>query len=214
MRLFQRTLAALRELQGPGRHLLLMVTTLYFAILFLESAVGHTPAVTSNWRSLALLPAVWMPVSLLTLMAALVRASRATELSLQVAMIVAGVIGFVGVSPHLVANGVTWARPEGLLNGSALHGEPGPTWPLAITIGAVLGFVGSVGLGADRAFTRTSGPSSALRAAAFVLLLAAILLSRSVTTLGWCGAVTVAAAALLFVHVLADIAAVLRQRRA
>lgn len=210
----QRAVAALRELRGPGRHLLLMVTTLYFAILFLESAVGHIPALTSNWRSLALLPAVWMPVSLLALMAALVTASRATERCLQGAMVVAGVIGFVGVSPHLVANGVTWAHPGGLLNGSALRGEPGPTWPLAITIGAVLGFVGSVGLGADREFTRTSATSSGLRAAAFVLLLAAILLSRSVGTLGWCGAVTVAAAALLFVHVLTDIGAVLRQRRA
>jgi len=214
MRLVQRAVTALRELQGPARHLLLMVTTLYFAILFLESAVGHIPVVASNWRNLALLPAVWMPVSLLALMAALVRASRATERFLQVAMVVAGVIGFVGVSPHLVANGVTWARPTGLLNGSVFHGEPGPTWPLAIALGAVLGFVGSCGLATDREFTRTSGLSTLLRAAAFALLLVAILLSRSVTTLGWCGAVIVVAAALLFVHVLMDIAAVLRRRRA
>lgn len=214
MSLVQRAVAALRELRGPGRHLLLMVATLYFTILFLESAVGHIPVVTSNPRSLAILPAVWMPVSLLALMAALVWATRGTERCLQFAMVVAGLIGFAGVSPHLVANGVTWAQPAGLLNGSALHGEPGPTWPLAITIGAVLGFVGSVGLGADREFTRTSGPSAALRAAAFVLLLAAILLSRSVATLGWCGALTVAAAALLFVHVLTDIGAVLARRRA
>lgn len=214
MSLVQRVVTALRELQGPARHLLLMVTTLYFAILFLESAVGHIPVVAANWRNLALLPAVWMPISLLALMAALVKASPATELFLRVAMLVAGVIGFVGVSPHLVANGVTWARPAGLLNGSVLHGEPGPTWPLAIAIGAVLGFVGGYGLAADRDFTRTSGPSSRLRAAAFVLLLVAIVLSRSVTTLGWCGSVTVAAAALLFVHVLTDIAAVLRRSRA
>jgi hypothetical protein len=191
-----------------------MVTTLYFAILFLESAVGHIPAVTSNWRSLALLPAVWMPVSLLALMAAFVRASRATERFLQVAMVVAGVIGFIGVSPHLVANGVTWARPAGLVNGSAFHGEPGPTWPLAIAIGAVLGFVGSYGLAADRDFLRTSAASGPLRAAAFALLLAAIVLSRSVATLGWCGSVTVVAAALLFVHVLTDIALVLKRSRA
>ncbi len=210
----QRSIAALRELHGPGRHLLLMVTTLYFAILFLESAVGHTPAVTANWRSLAVLPAVWMPVSLLALMAALVRASRGTELFLQVAMVVAGLIGFIGVSPHLVANSVTWAQPAGLLNGTALHGEPGPTWPLAITIGAVLGFVGSVGLGADRDFVHTSGPSSRLRGAAFVLLLAAIVMARSVATLGWCGSLTAAAAALLFVHVLTDVAAVLTRSRA
>ena len=191
-----------------------MVTTLYFAILFLESAVGHIPVVASNWRSLALLPAVWMPVSLLALMAAFVRASRATERFLQVAMLVAAAIGFVGVAPHLVANGVTWARPTGLLNGSVLHGEPGPTWPLAITIGAVLGFVGSYGLATDQEFTRTSGPSSRLRAAAFALLLVAILLSQSVATLGWCGSVTVVAAALLVVHVLTDIAAVRGRRRA
>ena len=214
MSLVQRAVTALRELQGPARHLLLMVTTLYFAILFLESAVGHIPVVASNWRSLALLPAVWMPVSLLALMAAFVRASRATERFLRVAMLVAAAIGFVGVAPHLVANGVTWARPTGLLNGSVLHGDPGPTWPLAITIGAVLGLVGSYGLATDREFTRTSGPSSRLRAAAFALLLVAILLSRSVATLGWCGAVTVVAAALLVVHVFTDIAAVLERRRA
>jgi len=191
-----------------------MVTTLYFAILFLESAVGHIPVGASNWRNLAPLPAIWMSVSLLALMAAFVRASRATELFLQVAMLVAGAIGFVGASAHLVANGVTWARPTGLLNGSVLHGSPGPTWPLAITLGAVLGFVGSYGLATDREFTRTSGLSSRLRAAAFALLLVAILLSRSVTTLGWCGSVTVVAAALLFVDVLTDIAAVLRRRSA
>jgi len=214
MSVAQRGVTALRELQGPGRHLLLMVTTLYFAILFLESAVGHIPAVTSNWRSLALLPAVWMPVSLLALMAALVRASRATELFLQVTMLVAGAIGVVGVFPHLAANGVTWARLGGLLNGSVFHGEPGPTWPLAITIGAVLGFAGSYGLATDREFTRTSGPSSRLRAAAFALLLVAILLSQSVSTLGWCGWASTAAAALLFVHVLMDIAAVLNGRQA
>ena len=191
-----------------------MVATLYFAILFLESAVGHIPVVASNWRSLALLPAVWMPVSLLALMAACVRASRATERFLQIAMLVAGAIGFVGVAPHLVANSVTWARPTGLLNGSVLHGDPGPTWPLAITIGAVLGFVGSYGLATDREFTRTSGPSGWVRAAAFALLLVAILLSGSVTTLGWCGSVTVVAAVLLVVRVLTDIAVVLKRRRA
>jgi hypothetical protein len=207
-------MSALRELRGPGRRLLLLVTTLYFAILFLEGAVGHTPIVTSNPRSLAILPAVWLPVSLLALMAALVWASRGTERCLQVAMVGAGVIGFIGVSPHLVANGVTWAQPAGLLNGSALHGEPGPTWPLAITIGAVLGFAGSVGLGADREFTHTSAAGRALRTPAFILLLAAIPLSRSVAALGWCGALTAAAAVLLFVLVLADVGAVLQRRRA
>ncbi len=46
------------SVQGEPRRQLLMLTTLYFGILFLESSVGHVPILMSNWQSPALLPAV------------------------------------------------------------------------------------------------------------------------------------------------------------
>ncbi len=61
-------------------------------------------------------------------------------------MLVAAVIGVIGVVPHLAANGVTWNRHGGLHNGAIFHGEPGPNLPFTIAIGGLLGFIGSYGI--------------------------------------------------------------------
>lgn len=194
-------------LQGRARRQLLLLTTLYFAILFLESEVGHIPILSAGIWNLALLPVVWLAVSLLTLMAVLLWPSVGTSGLLQIAMVGAGIIGIVGVFPHFAAIGVTWGHLGALADGSFLHGEPGPQWPLAITIGGVLGLIGGYGVADDVAFARES--VGWLKYVAFALLLAGIALSDYLATLGWGSIIVVAAALLLFAITLVDIVSVL-----
>ena len=194
MHLGRSVAAAFASLQGEARRQLLMLTTLYFSILFLESEVSHVPLLSAGWLTLALLPVIWLAVSLLALMAALLWPSAWTSRFLQVAMLGAAVVGVIGVFPHLAANGVTWNQLGSLLNGTVFHGEPGPQWPLAITIGAALGFIGAYGIAKDLEFKRaTAGWPAVL---AFVVLVVGIALSYSLTTLGW-GATAIVASALL-----------------
>lgn len=189
-----------------------MLTTLYFSILFLESAVGHIPVLSAGWRSLAVFPVVWLAVSLVALMAVLLRPSPATGRFLEVAMVVAAAVGVIGVFPHLAANGVTWSKLGPLLNGSVLHGEPGPQWPLAITIGAVLGFAGGNGIDEDQEFLRSR--SGWLTIVAFVLLAIGIILSYSLTTLGYSAIAIVIVALALLGITLTDVASALGERSA
>ncbi len=204
--------AASKSLPGKSRRQLLTLTTLYFAILFLESNVSHIPLLSAGWRSLALLPVVWLAVSLLALMAALLWPSAVTGRLLQIAMLVAAVIGIIGVFPHLAANGIAWNHPAALFSGAAFHGEPGPQWPLAITIGAVLGFIGAYRTAKNRESKRAGVGWPAM--IAFVLLIVGIALSDSLATLGWGSTAIVAAALLLLVITLVDIASGMAGRRA
>ena len=197
MRLARGVAVALGSLHGDARRQLLMLTTFYFSILYLESEVSHMPLLSAGWWNLALVPVVWLAVSLLALMAVVVWPSAVTSRLLLVAMVVAAVMGIVGVFPHLAANGIARNKPGSLFSAAAFQGEPGPQWPLAITIGAVLGFIGGYGItgAADigrpvRWFTRV----------AFLLLIVGIALSSSLTTLGW-GATAVVAAALLLLAI-------------
>ena len=195
--------AALTKLQGPARRQLLLLTTLYFSILFLESEVGHMPLLAAGWQNLALLPVVWLAVSLLSLMALLMWPSKTTSVLAQSAMIVAGVVGVIGIFPHFAANGVTWNHLSALANGSFFHGEPGPQWPLAITIGGVLGFIGGYGVADDREFRRE--PSGRLKPLAFSLLVCGIVLSDVLATLGWGSMLVVVAALFLLAITLVDV---------
>jgi hypothetical protein len=212
MRLAHSIGAAFASLQGEARRQLLMLTTLYFSILFLESEVSHIPLLSAGWWNLALLPVIWLAVSLLTLMAALLWPSASTSRFLQVAMLGAAVVGVVGVFPHLEANGVTLNQLGALLNGSVFRGEPGPQWPLAITIGAALGFIGANGIAGDLEFRRGSAGWAAVLA--FVVLVVGIALSYSLTTLGWGATAIVASALLLLAISLVRILSVMAERRA
>jgi hypothetical protein len=204
--------AALASLQGNARRQLLMLTTLYFAILFLEVEVNHIPLLLAGWRTLAILPVVWMGVALLALMAALLWPSATTMRLLQVAMVIAAVIGVIGVFPHLAANGVTWGQYGALLSGAVFHGQPGPQWPLAITIGGALGLIGAYGLPDDQEFKRARVAWPVY--VAFLVLLAGIVLSYSFSTLGWGATAIVVAALVLLAITLVDIASVTAGRRA
>ena len=185
-----------------------MLTTLYFAILFLESDVNHVPLLSAGWLTFALIPVVWLSFSLVALMAVQLWPSPGTSRLLQVAMIGAALVGIIGVFPHLVANGVTWSNPGALFNPALLHGQPGPQWPLSITIGAALGLIGGYGIAADAAFQR-AGAGWPTRIA-FILVVIGVALSDSLTTLGWGSSVIVIAALLLLAITLREVIAAQR----
>jgi len=205
-------IAVLERVRGEARRQLLLVTTLYFGILFLESSVGHVPFMAANW--LTLLPIVVLPLSLIALVAVFLKPSASTEVFLRFMMVVAAAIGVVGIFPHLAANGVTWSKLGPLLNGAVFHGEPGPTWPLAIAFGALMGFSGSFGLASDREFAQAvwHRPFAWLDKIAFLLLIAAIALAASIGTLGWACTAIVAASILLLLELLAALSSVLRRK--
>jgi hypothetical protein len=120
-------------------------------------------------------------------------------------MIGAALVGIIGVFPHLAANGVTWNHPSALLNPALLHGAPGPQWPLAITIGAVLGFIGGYGIAQDVDFAHaTVGWPTRI---AFVLVVIGVALSDWLATLGWGSSVIVISALLLLAITLREIVA-------
>jgi len=196
------------SISGEARRHLLLLTTLYFAILFLESDVNHVPLLSAGWRTFALIPVVWLSFSLVALIVVQMWPSAATSRLLQVAMIGAAVVGVIGVFPHLNANGVTWTNPGALFNPALLHGQPGPQWPLAITIGAVLGLIGGNRIAQDAAFQRAAidWPTRI----AFVLVVIGVGLSDSLATLGWGSSTIVVAALLLLVITLREIIAAQR----
>ncbi|HTU71551.1 MAG TPA: hypothetical protein VMF11_14710 [Candidatus Baltobacteraceae bacterium] len=194
-------------LTGVARRQLLMLTTLYFAILFLESEVSHMPLLSAG-MSLAILPVVWLAVSLLALIAVQLWPSAVMSRFLQVAMIGAAIVGIVGVFPHLAANGVTWNHLGALASPALMHGEPGPQWPLAIAMGGVLGYLAGYGVERDQEFIRTGTRWPTW--IAFALVVIGTALSESLTTLGWGSSVIVVASLLLLVITLAEIIAAAR----
>ncbi len=196
------------SITGEARRQLLMLTTLYFAILFLESDVNHVPLLSAGWLTYALIPVVWLSFSLVALMVVQMWPSSGTSRLLQVAMIGAALVGIIGVFPHLAANGVTWNHLGALFNPALLHGEPGPQWPLSITIGAVLGLIGGNGVAADAAFQRV-GAGWPTRIA-FILVVIGVALSDALATLGWGSSVIVIASLLLLAITLREIIAAKR----
>ena len=211
-----RAIAALQSLHGRSRRQLLLVTTLHFAILMLEAMVGHMPILASNWRRVALMPDVWMSVSLLALMAVLLKPTPLTGSFSRWVMLIAAIVGVIGVLLHLAATGVTVQKFGTSWNGIVFHGEPGPTWPLAITIGAVLGLIGTYQIEMDQEFRRVAlrGPASWLIIAGYALLVVGIALSHVLALLGWSASLIALAALLLLIAAVLDLTSSITERRA
>lgn len=208
-------IAVLGRLRGEARRQLLLVSTLYFGILFLESSVGHVPLLSADWKSLAILPVIVLPLSLLSLMLVIIVPAAWAAACMRIVMIVAAVVGVVGVFPHLAANGVAAHQLQPVFSGAVFHGEPGPTWPIAIAFGGVLGFIGSFGVAGDEQFARAvrEAPIRWVDKLGFALLVVAIVLSPSLTTLGWACVLTVAAVLVLALNSLVGLIALARGRR-
>ena len=91
---------------------LLTLSILFFTIMLLEVDLGHRPALAAQEAWLALVPVVWLPISLLALMAVQVAPSTFTAIAGQIVMAVAAAVGMVGSGLHMMASGVDLRQPE------------------------------------------------------------------------------------------------------
>jgi len=194
--LVQDLLGQLRALRGA----LMTLAILFFIIMLLEVDVGHHPALLSHDSWLALVPAVWLPVSLLTLMAVQVAPSKFTACAAMAVMLVSAAVGMVGSGLHMMAAGVDLEHLNRVFTSAVWGGHQSPNWPIAITLASVLGFVAAIDAGRDR-----SGlPQGALGVAsivAFILIVLGCALA-AVPDLVTLSAVSLAVAALLLLAVL------------
>ncbi|MDE2228606.1 MAG: hypothetical protein KGL11_06150 [Alphaproteobacteria bacterium] len=198
----------LRRMRRP----LLVLATLLFVIVLLEVDLGHRPALAQRELSLALLPVVWLPLSLLALMAVQMKPSRAIAAACQAAMAIAAVIGLAGAVAHAVVSGVTLDQPDRVFSLAVWGGPACPNWPIAITLAAVLGFIGAFGAG-DGVPLLPNDPTGMICSVAFALIVAGIGLSATPATLAESAAGLVFAALLLLVALLALLTAAALERR-
>jgi len=198
----------LRRMRRP----LLVLTTLFFVILLVEIDLGHRPSLARHEISLALLPVAWLPLSLLALMALQVKPSRLSAAAAQAAMVIAAIIGLTGSLVHILAAGVALDRPDRVFSAAVWGGPVSPNWPIAITVAAVLGFIGSFGAGGGEAVLRRD-PSGAICGIAFALLVAGIALSALPVALTPSAVCLVLAALLLLAALLSLLTVAALERR-
>jgi hypothetical protein len=138
----------LAELRG-ARRALLTLAILFFTVMLLEVYLGHRPALARHGAWLALVPVVWLPLSLLVLMAVQIKPSAFTAGVSMAVMAIAAAVGMVGSGLHMLAAGVSVDKLAAVFSSSVWGGHASPNWPVAISVAAVLGFVASVGAGPD-----------------------------------------------------------------
>jgi hypothetical protein len=194
--LAQDLLAQLRALRGA----LLTLAILFFIVMLLEVDVGHHPVLLRHDSWLALVPVVWLPVSLLTLMAVQVSPSKFTAYVAMAVMLVSAAVGMVGSGLHMMAGGVDFSHLHRIFSSAVWGGHQSPNWPIAITVASVLGFVAAIDAGRDR----PGLPKGALGVAsviAFILIVLGCALA-ALPDLVTLSAVSLAVAALLLLAVL------------
>ena len=188
-------LEQLRRLRG----VLLTLAILFFIVMLIEVDLGHRAALLRQDSWLALLPVVWLPVSLLVLMAVQVSPSKATSFVAIAVMAVSAALGMIGSGLHMIAAGVDFEHLNRIFTSAVWGGHESPNWPIAITVASVLGLVAAIDAGRDR----QSLPHGALGAAtvvAFILIVAGCALAAiPLVTLS---AASLAVAALLLLAVL------------
>jgi len=194
--------ALLAELHGI-RQALLTLAILFFCIMLLEVDLGHAPALAGNEAWLAVIPVVWLPVTLAALMAVQVRPAPATAFVALAVTAVAAVIGAAGSGLHMMAAGVDFGHLARVFSSAVWGGPVSPNWPVAIAVAAVLGFAGAAG-----ALTAEPGEpglprglAGAASAIAYLLILAAIVCAAA-PRLAMVSSACLAAAALLLLAVL------------
>lgn len=194
--------ALLAELRGI-RRVLLTLAILFFSIMLLEVDLGHRPALAGNEAWLAIIPVLWLPVTLMALMALQVKPARATAFIALFVTAIAAVIGAAGSGLHMMAAGVDFAHLARIFSSAVWGGPVSPNWPVAITVAAVLGFAGALGaLGAERSEQGLPrGLAGAASGIAYLLILAAIVCA-ALPALSMVSSACLAAAALLLLAVL------------
>lgn len=154
------------ELRGM-RRALLTLALLFFVIMLIEVDLGHRPILARQESWAALVPVVWLPISLLALMAVQIAPSRATALFAQGVMAVSAAVGMIGSGLHMMTSGVDLDHLARIFSSNVWGGPASPNWPVAISLASVLGFVAATGAQRDRQAARRDGeahPGNALGA--------------------------------------------------
>ncbi|MBI1204079.1 MAG: hypothetical protein GC182_16380 [Rhodopseudomonas sp.] len=128
------------ELRGL-RRALLTLALLFFVIMLLEVDLGHRPILARQDSWGALVPVVWLPISLLALMAVQVAPSWATSLFAQAVMAISAAVGMIGSGLHMMTSGVDPDHLARAFSSNVWGGPASPNWPVAIALASVLGFI-------------------------------------------------------------------------
>jgi len=184
-------LAQLRQMRQP----LLTLSILFFVIMLLEVDLGHRPVLASGHGWLALIPVVWLPFALLTLMAVLIAPSMITMLAALIATAAAAAVGMIGSGLHMTAAGVDFGHLSRLFSSAVWGGRVSPNWPVAITLASVLGFIASFGAHRD-------GATLAADAGGVTTLAACILIVVGIGCAAFPALVTVSATSLILAALL------------
>lgn len=189
---------------GMMRRALLTLAILFFTVMLLEVDLDHAPALAHHsW--LALIPVVWLPVTLFGLMAVDVKPSLLTVIVALAVTTIAAAVGMIGSGLHMQAAGVDIEHLDRVFSSSVWGGRESPNWPVAITLAAVFGFAGGLGSYANRDDlpSRLLGAASAL---AYLLIIAGTI-CIAVPGLMMVASTFLAVAALLLLAVLISILA-------
>jgi hypothetical protein len=200
------TLGELRSM----RHALLSLSILFFTIMLLEVDLGHRSALAAQDAWLALVPVVWLPVSLLALIAVQCMPSTFTAIFAQIVMAIAAAVGMIGSGLHMMVSGVNLENLGRMFSSAVWGGPASPNWPVAITVAAVLGLVAS--FGANHEDETTPRDIGATAGVAYVLIIVAIGLNAMPSAV-MVSASCLALAALLLLATLIAMLATAREKR-
>jgi hypothetical protein len=186
----------LRALRG----VLLTLAILFFVVMLIEVDLGHRAALLKQDSWLALVPVVWLPVSLIALMAVQVAPSKATSFAAIAVMAVSAALGMIGSGLHIMAAGVDFQHLNRIFSSMVWGGHQSPNWPIAITVASVLGLVAAIDAGHDRQ-TLPHGALGVVSVIAFILIVLGCALA-AIPDLVTLSAASLAAVALLLLAVL------------
>jgi hypothetical protein len=188
----------LGDLRGV-RRVLLTLAILLFTIMLLEVDLGHRPALAHQDNVFVLVPVVWIPFSLVALMAVQIVPSRFTSLVAVAVMAVSAAIGMAGSGLHMMAAGVDFEHLSRVFSSAVWGGHESPNWPIAITVAAVLGLIGAINAQRDEALVCDASGIAAM--IGYALIVAGIAFSV-VPSLVMISAACLLCAALLLLAVL------------
>lgn len=155
------------------RQTLLTLAVLFFVIMLLEVDLGHRPVLASGHGWLALIPVVWLPLGLVSLMAVQIAPSLFTMIAALAVMAIAAAVGMIGSGLHMMAAGVDFDHLSRLFSSAVWGGRVSPNWPVAITLASVLGFIAAFGAHRDGA-TLPRDAAGAVTSLAYILIVVGI----------------------------------------
>jgi len=186
------------------RRALVTLAILFFTMTLVEIDLGHAPALARHsW--LALIPVVWLPITLFALMAAQVKPSLLTVLVALAATAIAAAVGVLGSGLHMMAAGVDFEHFGRVFSSEVWGGHQSPNWPMAIILAAVFGFAGALNAHRDNEGLPRD-LSGAATVVAYILIVAGVVCA-AIPDFATVSAALLTAAALLLLAVLIAILA-------